>query len=63
MSAGHQQLVGALGFLMISLSTGEPFLILDEPITVWTLSGTLLILTGVAGVFQSKVKPRVSEEG
>lgn len=30
------------------------YLILDEPITVWTVLGTVLVLAGVAGVFRSR---------
>jgi drug/metabolite transporter (DMT)-like permease len=31
-------------------------LILDEPITFWTIGGTLLVLLGVAGVFHQRYK-------
>ena len=30
------------------------WVILGEPITVWTIAGTALILAGVAGAFQEK---------
>ncbi len=35
------------------------WLILDEPISLWTIGGTVLILTGVAGVFHARYKRTV----
>jgi len=38
------------------------WLILREPVTLWTVAGGLLVIIGVMGIFQSN-KTRVEPEG